>query len=451
MHRRSLSTVTILSAILAGAPVAAQIVIVGSEFQINTYTSLNQSQGDVAATAGGFVVAWSSERDGAAAGVFGQRFSSAGSPAGVEFQLNTHTTGSQFGPRAAGVGSGFVVTWTSVGQDGDGDGVFARLFGSTGSPVGDEFQVAVRTSGAQERARVSADGSGGFVVVWESPGDYSEIGVFGQRFSSSGTRLGNQFQVNTYFTADQNRPAVAKLGPGFVVVWFSQYQDGDSGGIFGQRYDGSGFLVGGEFQVNNVTDGYQTKPVVQSDGTGFVVAWRGEDGSGLGAFARRFDNAGVAQASEFRVNAEIKYNQDDPAIAVLGGSYLVVWASSAEVISRRLDGLGLPDGGEVQLNTYTPNYQISPSVASVDGSGFVVVWTSQNQDGSSYGIFGRRLKVLADLDIDGNGVVDALTDTLLSLRYVFGFRGATLITGAVGNGCTRCTAPAIEAYLAGKV
>jgi hypothetical protein len=48
-------------------------------------------------------------------------------------------------------------------------------------------------------------------------------------------------------------------------------------------------------------------------------------------------------------------------------------------------------------------------------------------------------------------VVDPLTDTLLTLRYAFGFRGATLITDAVAGDCKRCDAPSIEAYLAGMV
>jgi hypothetical protein len=52
------------------------------------------------------------------------------------------------------------------------------------------------------------------------------------------------------------------------------------------------------------------------------------------------------------------------------------------------------------------------------------------------------------LDVDGNGVVEPLTDLLLGLRYSFGFRGNALITGVVGSGCTRCDAPSIEAYLA---
>lgn len=51
-------------------------------------------------------------------------------------------------------------------------------------------------------------------------------------------------------------------------------------------------------------------------------------------------------------------------------------------------------------------------------------------------------------DIDGDGQNDALTDGLLLLRYLFGFRGAVLIAGAVDVlNCTRCTAPPIEAYI----
>jgi hypothetical protein len=52
-----------------------------------------------------------------------------------------------------------------------------------------------------------------------------------------------------------------------------------------------------------------------------------------------------------------------------------------------------------------------------------------------------------DIDVDGNGERDALTDGLLALRYLFGFTGTTLIEGAVGNSATRAVAVQIEAYL----
>jgi hypothetical protein len=51
------------------------------------------------------------------------------------------------------------------------------------------------------------------------------------------------------------------------------------------------------------------------------------------------------------------------------------------------------------------------------------------------------------LDIDGNGLVDALTDGGLLLRYLLGLRGAALTAGAVGACAARGTADAIQTYI----
>ena len=81
-----------------------------------------------------------------------------------------------------------------------------------------------------------------------------------------------------------------------------------------------------------------------------------------------------------------------------------------------------------------------------------MAWSSSAQDGSGFGVFGQRFRTDEfTLDVDGNGSITPLTDTLLLLRYAFGFRGAVLVNSAVGPGCTRCTAPAIEEYLAGEL
>lgn len=53
------------------------------------------------------------------------------------------------------------------------------------------------------------------------------------------------------------------------------------------------------------------------------------------------------------------------------------------------------------------------------------------------------------LDIDGNGTTDALTDGLLIIRKLFGFTGNSLIKDAVDVGAVRSTAPDIEAYIQG--
>jgi len=57
----------------------------------------------------------------------------------------------------------------------------------------------------------------------------------------------------------------------------------------------------------------------------------------------------------------------------------------------------------------------------------------------------------SELDIDGNGESKALSDGLLLIRYLFGFTGDALTVGAIGEGATRDTSEAIEAYISDRV
>jgi hypothetical protein len=50
-------------------------------------------------------------------------------------------------------------------------------------------------------------------------------------------------------------------------------------------------------------------------------------------------------------------------------------------------------------------------------------------------------------DIDGNGRLDALTDGLILLRYLFGLRGTMLTNGAIATDATRTTPEVIETYV----
>jgi subtilisin family serine protease len=54
--------------------------------------------------------------------------------------------------------------------------------------------------------------------------------------------------------------------------------------------------------------------------------------------------------------------------------------------------------------------------------------------------------VIDETDIDGDGTIDALTDGILILRYLFGLEGQILVDGVVAPGATRTTEQ-IEEYL----
>jgi hypothetical protein len=390
----------------------------GPEFRINTFTTNVQMAPSVAAdSAGNFVVTWdSNEQDGQYFGVYGQRYLNDGSPVGAEFRVNSYTTGIQQNAVLATDALGnFVVIWRSLDQEGPGtDSIFGQRFASTGARLGSEFRVNAYTTSLQQRPSVSADGSGNFIVVWVSYSeDASSNGVFGQRFSNAGAPQGPEFRVNTYTTGDQSDAQVSSNVSGeFVVVWTSA--DGSDRGIFGQRYAASGIPLGSEFRVNSYTTFPQVRPAVATDPTGaFVVVWTGygEDGSSYGVFGQRFSASAAPAGTEFRVNTFTTAEQFDGRVATdVGGNFVVAWVSrtadgsSDGIFGQRYGVGGSPSGGEFRVNTYTTDYQQEASVTATDTGDFIVVWDSHFQDGSLNGVFGQRFGPIVPVELMHFGV-----------------------------------------------
>ncbi len=234
----------------------------------------------------------------------------------------------------------FVVVWSSFFQDGSGGGVFAQRFSSGGTKLATEFQVNSYTPANQTPfpGAVGSDAEGDFVVVWSSAGgqDGASYGVFGQRFASDGARLAIEFRVNVIIGGAQRCPALSVEPDGdFVVVWSSSDTDGD--GIWGRRFTSAG-AGGTEFLINSFVTGSQRNANIASDLDGdFVVVWRdnqGEDGDYPGVFGQRFSSDGTRLGFEFQVNSFTTGYQIDPDVAVEpGGNFMVVWHSNCQYVS----------------------------------------------------------------------------------------------------------------------
>jgi hypothetical protein len=370
----------------------------GSEFQVSARKAGVLTTSPVAMdTNGDFVVVWQRE-DGDGVAVRWRRFSAAGVALGAG-RANTYTTGNQQRPSVASDANGnFIVVWESEGQDGSGAGIFGQRYDSSGAKRGAEFNVNAHTMDYQTAPAVASDASGNFAVVWNSDlQDGSVFGVFGRVFDSAGNPVGS-FRANSYTTGSQSEPAVASDGNGnFVIVWTSFEQDG--GGIFGRRVDASGAFLGSEFRVNSYTTGSHYSASVASAGDGsFVVVWQDyhRDGSTFGIFGRRFNAAGVAQGSDFQINAYTTGPQVRPRVAAdARGGFVVSWESNhqdplGDIFGRRFDASGAPLGGDFRVNSYTTSSQARPSVASSPDGDFVIIWDGPGQAGYGYGVFGQR-------------------------------------------------------------
>jgi len=242
------------------------------------------------------VIAWNTpHQDGSSTGIYAQRFNSDDTPLGSEFQVNTFWQGVQSGPNVLGLkNGGFVIAWTS-GHDGNNKGVFAQLFDNSGVPLGLEFQVNTYALGYQVGPQMAALPNGDFMITWNSyhsqfwtlPDGSSYKGIYARRYDSSGVEIGEEFKVNTYTAHNQDQPRIATLFDGtFVITWTSKNQDGSERGVYGQYFSETGSPLGDEFQVNTFTTGNQQRSAVAGLANGgFVVAFESHKMSSIEAGA----------------------------------------------------------------------------------------------------------------------------------------------------------------------
>jgi cysteine-rich repeat protein len=263
----------------------------GPQFKVDGTSYYGFNPKVAADASGNFVVVWAEYQDSYP--VFGRQFDSSGAPQGAQFQVNTYTTGCcgfssiledhDAIEVAADASGNFMVTWNR--DHPATPGVFGRVFDSSGTPQGGEFQVNTDPTTNYPTLGVAADGAGRFVAVWQAMGQE----IRGRRFDDSGSPLGGEFQVSTTTYYNFGPKVAADATGNFVVVWAGP--DGYDGGVVGRQFDGTATPLGGEFQVNTFTVGYQTYPSVASATNGdFVVAWQSyyQDGDGDGIFAQRF-------------------------------------------------------------------------------------------------------------------------------------------------------------------
>jgi hypothetical protein len=148
----------------------------------------------------------------------------------------------------------------------------------------------------------------------------------------------------------------------------------------------------------------------------------GQDGSATGIYAQRYNAAGVAQGSEFRVNTYTTGDQTRPrATWMPQGGFVVAWQSMGQdgsddgVFGQRYDASGVPQGGEFRVNGFTPGVEAHAAIASAQNR-FAVAWQGGGE-GSGYGVFLRRFSVLSG-DVNGDGVVN-VSDVFYLINYLF--------------------------------
>lgn len=344
---------------------------------------------------------------------------------GDEYAITTPLAGDQVRADLALDQVGGYLVWQDNATDGHGLGISARRLDANLDGAYGVFRVNEIAAGDQENAKIALLKSGGAVVVWQG-GTMGFQKVFARFLNASGTFLSGDVQVSSYAKEQQVEPAVAVLADGsVVVVWSSFGQDGSMFGVFGQRLSATGQKLGGEFAVNQATSYNQRSAAVTAlPAGGFFVAWVSERMAGavvgtdengqpsdptstvpvfdIQVVGRRFDAQAVPVAPERRLSSAgrsaasptlaaspsgrilLSYSGRDRAASSLNRALRSTW----DIYSVTLDADGTALAPELVVNAHLKGDQFSPRAAALGGD-FLVVWTSLGQDGSREGIYGR--------------------------------------------------------------
>jgi subtilisin-like proprotein convertase family protein len=320
-----------------------------------------------------------------------------------EFQVNDYVNDEQTVSSISTFDNGdFLVVWQSWGQDGSNWGIYGQRFTSDGQSIGDEFRVNSTTEGIQFNSSIKVLSDQSYIVTWASE-DINSLGVYGQKFDKDNKKIGGEFQINSYTDNYQTDPQIASLKEGkYVVVWTSQGQDGSFSGIYGQIYDETNQRIGDEFQVHTTTDFYQGNASITNLEEGFVVTWisqQPDQGNKTDSIYLQFYDVNFSKFGQ-----ELEITSDSPGSeyydlsvsSLNNGNFLVTYNRDLNNSHGRIfDRDGNQIGEEFIVNSTLGSARATSS-HSLDDGGFLITWQSWEQDGSSWGVYGQRYSFEGD-------------------------------------------------------
>jgi len=370
----------------------AQEMPYGVVFPLQWEAESGVGRPDLATYAGGNFLAcwesWGEDWDGRFnQGIHAQLLSPEGRKIRAGLVIDPHADYDEEMPLLLSLADGtMLLAWTSTRHD-IGRRAWAQLLSDRGEFIGMAFPASP-SSNFQEYLISAAQLAGGRIVfcLQISAEAESAWDLQAQVFMPNGEKVGDPVQVNTYTDSDQIWPQIIPLtGGGFFIYWMSHGQDGAGFGIYGQRFDSSGGKIGDEFQINPIAAGEQI-PFDEfarlKDGSFFICYEERNDTTGVtGFYLRRFNGEGVMTGEALPVTSPAVSLRYTSSVAVCADqSFAVTWiVYNNQGGFERHGQLFSPEGnrkGEsfrIEQISYVSS-GFGPAVIPAAQDGFLVIW-----------------------------------------------------------------------------
>ncbi len=309
--------------------------------------------------------------------------------------------------------------------------------------VKDGIPIAVY-DGYQGDQDVLDDGFGGVFIVWQDA-RFGDDDVYAQRVDALGNELWTPGGVNVSGPlAGEQRVArmVADVSGGFIVV----YEDNNSGNydIKAQNVDAGGNVLwtpGGVTLCSETGD--QKNVVVVSDGAGGVIAvWEDSRFGGKDVYTQRVNHSGFVQWAANGVVICDEANDQGAIAAVTSGSggALIAWqdfrsGTNFDVYAQRVNSSGASQwtaDGVVVCDQANSQYLWTMVTDEADGG--ILAWTDL-RNGTDDDVYAQRILADGSLDwpVAGVGINTSYGDQSYPAAVADGSGGAIIAFTAYGG------------------
>ncbi len=251
------------------------------------------------AVGGGVWLAWVDSRNGTS-DIYARTVSASGFAGGVTngnpvcTATNTQTSPSIITDGASGV----ILCWLDA-RGGAGNNVYAQRLSLAGIAQWTLNGVQLTNTGTQTDLKMTADGSGGGILVWsDSRGGAGAFDVYAQKVSSTGTPswAANGVVISNQAGNQGSCQIVGDLSSGAIMTWMTGTSSATNT-VFAQRVNASGApLWTANGVALSVNPGQNNPQIIPTSASGCIIAWAGPATTiPLEYFGQRLNSSGVAQ------------------------------------------------------------------------------------------------------------------------------------------------------------
>lgn len=236
-------------------------------------------------------------------------------------------------------------------------------------------------------AKIGADSSGNFVIVWQdernSVPDSTKVDAFCQQYNFNGMPVGNNFRINDRVGLSANPDITVRSNGWFIVCWKEFYLRP----LLNIRmYDNTGMPKTLPITVND-SDGAIYSPSLCSDSFGnFVIAWESSTTLyGDRVFFQRFNEKGSKVGRNQNVSDNgVNSRKRNPDITVRrDGSFIICWHDNRldpgtyDVFMQMYNSNGERIGNNRRVNQFTNDHQYYPKISSDSAGNFCIIWSDE--------------------------------------------------------------------------